>query len=544
MDNMLPANAPTLPAAASFPTAISASGDILDGIEQNYAAKDTESSEQSMNSNESAATRKLSSKAPLQRKRTMSITTRVGLQFFLTAVCVMVCAFAASAFPDSRSFQAFMWLTSVATCALIGMTTMRTTRTLQTIESELNQAAGEPEAWKSVRPIIGSAPITHSWNELLQCVGQSQIPIATDRNPAELNHEVVTLARAMRGLPVAWVITDRDGRIRFISPAACGLLALDEANEHAGKDLLQRLGLRDDTDESVREIRQRLLSDLRMVRERHTLKTESLTLQLRIRRSVLEGRSGDGQGLAWILTDVTQQDLASRSRDQFLMTATHELRTPLGNLQAYAEALQLEEDLEVEQQKEFCNVIVSEANRLGRLVDQLLTVGQMEAGSMVAVRNELEMLPMVQYSWDQMTATAEKKSQSLLTDFAAKLPTVFGDREKLQAALVNLVGNAVKYTPDGGEIIVRCGHDDEWIRVSVQDNGPGIPADEQSKVFDKFYRGSNTVDLDERGNGLGLAFTREVARMHGGDIDLESTIGEGSTFTMRLPVGGQSRSGI
>ena len=206
--------------------------------------------------------------------------------------------------------------------------------------------------------------------------------------------------------------------------------------------------------------------------------------------------------------------------------------------------MQEEEDLEVERQKEFCNIIVSEAHRLGRLIDQLLTVGQMEAGSMVANRHELEMLPMVEYATEQMTATAAKKQQSFLQDFAPKLPTIFGDRDKLQAALVNLVGNAVKYTPEGGEIIVRCGVRGEWIHIDVQDNGPGIPEDEQSKVFEKFYRASNAEDSEQRGNGLGLAFTREVVRMHGGDVELASRLGEGATFTMKLPIAGQSRSGI
>jgi signal transduction histidine kinase len=226
------------------------------------------------------------------------------------------------------------------------------------------------------------------------------------------------------------------------------------------------------------------------------------------------------------------------------MTATHELRTPLNNLQAYAEALQEEEDLELERQKEFCNVINSEANRLGRLVDQLLTVSQMEAGSMVANRHELELLPMIEYAADQLRGQAEQKQTKLTTKLSAKLPTVFGDRDKLQAALVNLVGNAIKYTPEHGEVLLRCSADERWIRIDVEDNGPGIPEEEQSKVFDKFFRGAATRESDERGNGLGLAFAREIARLHGGDIELQSVVDEGSVFTLRLPVGGRSRSGI
>jgi signal transduction histidine kinase len=132
----------------------------------------------------------------------------------------------------------------------------------------------------------------------------------------------------------------------------------------------------------------------------------------------------------------------------------------------------------------------------------------------------------------------------LTTKLSAKLPTIFGDRDKLQAALVNLVGNAVKYTPDGGEVVLRCSADDRWIRIDVRDNGPGIPEDEHEKVFEKFFRGAATQESDHRGNGLGLAFAREIARLHGGDIGLQSVIGEGSTFTMTLPVGGRSRSGV
>ena len=102
----------------------------------------------------------------------------------------------------------------------------------------------------------------------------------------------------------------------------------------------------------------------------------------------------------------------------------------------------------------------------------------------------------------------------------------------------------MKYTDDGGEIIVRCSADDDWIRIEVQDNGPGIAEEEHERVFEKFFRGSTPDTESLRGNGLGLAFTREVARMHGGDIDLRSSPGEGSVFTLRLPIGGQSRSGV
>ena len=471
------------------------------------------------------------------------VTTRIGSIFIVISLTSLVCGTAALA-AANKELHSLMWIATIAASALGGMLSMRSARTLRVIESELRRATGEPSRWQAVRPIIGSDSITEGWNELLEQVAKNSVPHAAVRAGAALDHEVVTLARAMRGLPVCWVITDLEARIRFLSPAACGLFGLSEEANQAGRDLADLLGLRDEHDETAQTALAQLLSDVRMVHQRRDLTIGTRQHHLRITRSRLDGRAGDGEGLAWILTDTTQQQKAIQARDQFLMTATHELRTPLNNLHAYAEALLEENDLEVEKQKEFCNVILSEATRLGRMVDQLLMVGQMEAGSMLAHRHELEIVPVVQYAVDHLKAHAAQKNQSLETELSAKLPTVFGDRDKLQAALVNVVGNAVKYTPAAGEVIVRSRVEAQWILIEVQDSGPGIPEDEQDKVFQQFYRGQQAQESEERGNGLGLAFAREVAKIHGGSLELQSRLGNGSTFTFRLPIGGQSRSAI
>lgn len=479
-----------------------------------------------------------------ETKRVPLVTTRVGIIFFAVAVSVLACAITSNVTPEHPRLHSMMWTAALAACSFGGLIAMGSVRTLRVIEKELRPTQSGHRQWQTARHIVGADPITDGWNQLLDDVAQNQRREEAPREAAELDQEVITLARAMRGLPVAWIITDGSGRIRFLGPAACGVLNLTEKDSHIGVDLPDLLGLRDEADETAAEVLARLLGPIRMVNERRTVSVADRDLQLKITRSRLAGRSGDGEGLAWVLVDVTQQQLATEARDQFLMTATHELRTPLTNLQAYAEALQEEEDLEIERQKEFCNVINNEANRLGRLVDQLLTVSQMEAGSMVANRHELELLPMLEYSVDQLRAQADQKDITLTSKLSAKLPTAFGDRDKLQAALVNLVGNAIKYTPEQGQVVLRCSADDRWIRIDVEDNGPGIPEDEQSKVFEKFFRGASTRESDERGNGLGLAFAREIARLHGGDVELNSVVGEGSVFTLRLPVGGRSRSGV
>jgi signal transduction histidine kinase len=473
------------------------------------------------------------------------VTTRVGIIFVVVTVCVLICFFTAQfSLADDNRIDALMWTAALAICSVGGLIAMSSVRTLRIIETELRRNRKGIRQWQLARPVISADPISVGWNQMLEDVTQHQQDEIDSRVPAALDQEVVTLARAMRGLPVAWIITDAEGTIRFLGPAACGMLNLSEDESQVGRDLLALLGLRNPEDETAPAAVNKILSSIRMVHQRRKILVGARSIHVRITRSRLSGRSGDGEGMAWVLTDITQQQMATEARDQFLMTATHELRTPLTNLQAYAEALQEEQDLEIERQKEFCNIINSEANRLGRLVDQLLTVSQMEAGSMIVNRHELELLPMLEYSADQLRAQAEQKQIALTTKLSAKLPTIFGDRDKLQAALVNLVGNAVKYTPDGGEVVLRCSADDRWIRIDVRDNGPGIPEDEHEKVFEKFFRGAATQESDHRGNGLGLAFAREIARLHGGDIGLQSVIGEGSTFTMTLPVGGRSRSGV
>lgn len=472
------------------------------------------------------------------------VTTRVGIVFVVVAACILACGTASSAANDRPRLHSMMWTAALAACSFGGLFAMGSVRTLRVIEQELRRAHAGQRQWQASRSVVGADPITIGWNQLLEDAAAKQNSQSSERIPAALDQEVVTLARAMRGLPVAWIITDASGRIRFLGPAACGMLNLDEDDSNVGKDLPQLIGLRSEDDETAADVLQRMLGPIRMVQERRKIEIASRELHLKIIRSRLVGRSGDGEGLAWVLSDVTQQQMATQARDQFLMTATHELRTPLTNLQAYAETLQEEQDLEIERQKEFCNVINNEANRLGRLVDQLLTVSQMEAGSMVANRHELDLIPMLEYSADQLRGQAEQKQITLTTKLSAKLPTANGDRDKLQAALVNLVGNAIKYTPNHGQVVLRCSADDCWIRIDVEDTGPGIPEEEQAKVFEKFFRGAATREADERGNGLGLAFAREIARLHGGDVELSSVFGEGSVFTLRLPVGGRSRSGV
>jgi signal transduction histidine kinase len=239
----------------------------------------------------------------------------------------------------------------------------------------------------------------------------------------------------------------------------------------------------------------------------------------------------------WMLRDVTQQKLAEEMRDQFVDTATHELRTPLANIKAYAETLALADVIDIEQQKQFLNTINSEATRLARFVDDLLSVSSMELGSLSLNKQVTDLGRMFNEVLNKIRPQMAEKAQSLEVTMPEKLPEPSLDKDKIATVLVNLLGNAVKYTPHGGRVTFRVNVTDQQLEIAVEDTGVGIAESEVGKVFDKFFRSNDPRVQQETGTGLGLALAQEVVRLHGGKISVESEIDKGSTFSVTLPLG-------
>ena len=239
----------------------------------------------------------------------------------------------------------------------------------------------------------------------------------------------------------------------------------------------------------------------------------------------------------WIIRDVTQQKLAEEMRDSFVDTATHELRTPLANIKAYAETLALADMIDVEQQKQFLNTINSEATRLARFVDDLLSVSSMEVGSMTLNKQVTELHRMLNEVLAKIKPQIEEKRLTFEVSIPEKLPEPRIDKDKIATVLVNLLGNAVKYTPAGGRVAFRVHATDQNLEIGVEDTGVGIAENELPKVFDKFFRSDDPRVQEQTGTGLGLALVQEVVRLHGGRVSVESEIDKGSTFQIVLPIG-------
>lgn len=240
---------------------------------------------------------------------------------------------------------------------------------------------------------------------------------------------------------------------------------------------------------------------------------------------------------ALFLQDVTQEREREKERSHFLYHVTHELRTPLTNIRAYAETLSEGVLKDPDTLRECYNVIVGETQRLSRLVEDILSLSQMEAGAARIKMDDVQTARLIRQVVEDMQAQADAKRLELILTMPPKVPTIRGDKERLAVVLTNLVGNAIKYTPEGGRVEVTCAQEGSRLHIRVVDTGFGIVPEEQEKVFEKFYRSTDERVAGVPGTGLGLAMALEIVRTHGGTISLKSEAGRGSTFTVALPIG-------
>jgi PAS domain S-box-containing protein len=246
-------------------------------------------------------------------------------------------------------------------------------------------------------------------------------------------------------------------------------------------------------------------------------------------------RHADDAAAMLIIEDITQHRLAERARHAFVAHATHELRTPLTNIRAYAETA-IDDGAKDEQTLGEClNVINSEVLRLERLVNDLLSVSEIESGGRQLKQDDVQLRTLLEELRDDFGAQAAERQIELVFELPAKLPAIQGDRDKIALTFHNLLGNSLKYTPDGGTVTVKVTVEDARLLIDFADTGIGISEPDQLRIFERFFRATDPRVGEIEGTGLGLALSREVIRMHGGDITATSALDQGSTFTVELP---------
>ncbi|HEV8371808.1 MAG TPA: ATP-binding protein [Actinomycetota bacterium] len=237
-----------------------------------------------------------------------------------------------------------------------------------------------------------------------------------------------------------------------------------------------------------------------------------------------------------VVRDVSREREIDEVKSALISTVSHELRTPLTLIHGFAELLVLR-DMSVERQRTAAAEILEASRRLARLIDDLLSVSRMESGRLVLDPRPLDLAAVVERILSPFRAMADR--HTLRAKLPGALPVLWGDPDKVEQILTNLVGNAIKYSPEGGEVLVTVEHGEDSVQVSVRDQGIGMSPRDMGQLFEKFYR----VDRDEvrraGGTGLGLYITKRLVEMHGGRIWAESRPGVGSVFTFTLPTSGE-----
>jgi two-component system phosphate regulon sensor histidine kinase PhoR len=409
-------------------------------------------------------------------------------------------------------------------------------RPVQAIERSLTAyAQGLEEELNALALSDSFGSVARGWNLLIEQLGDARRQlenVAGSDNADEVlaRFEGSLFRRMLDQAPFGVMCLNVDRRVSYINSAAAVLLG------RAPEAVLGRPFAESVDDPAVAQAV--VGNTLRSAAERavdYLRCTGETEVFLRLRPLPLAGQAGEGDTLVTV-EDIGQLRADQRARDNFLYHVTHELRTPLTSIHAYAETLTRPGFDDEQTRKECYNVIISETRRLANLVDNILNVSQLEVGTARLDLGEVDLVRLMRQMVQDNLGAADDKHIDLTLTLPPKVPKIQGDKQRLSILLTNLIGNAVKYTPESGAVQVSLDVRADRVAIAVRDTGIGIAPDDQAHVFDKFYRANNDAVQKITGTGLGLAIAREVARLHGGDILLESEAGQGSTFTVELPL--------
>ena len=245
---------------------------------------------------------------------------------------------------------------------------------------------------------------------------------------------------------------------------------------------------------------------------------------------------GEDGGVMAVMHDVTAQRKNEEMRKEFVANVSHELRTPLTNVRSYAETIRDSEDIPRSVENSFLDIIISETDRMTRIVQDLLTLSRLDSGRADMKMIRFPFREAIESVCRAVELEAQRHGHTLVRSYGRTLPLITGDRSRIEQVMMNVLSNAIKYTPDGGTITVDAGVTGKNVWMEVSDTGIGIPAADRERIFDRFYRVDKARSRESGGTGLGLSIAREIVLRHHGTIALSDHSGPGTTVRIVLPI--------
>ncbi|MCZ8524063.1 MULTISPECIES: cell wall metabolism sensor histidine kinase WalK [Paenibacillus] len=377
------------------------------------------------------------------------------------------------------------------------------------------------------------------FDEKVQIMGQDEIGQLGNtfnfmmdrlREALSLNEEEKErLASILSNMNDGLVATDDHGRVIVINRRAKQILQVNE-DTTLGMPLGDLLGVAQET--MVRT--EGSPNKSAMMEFFHEGEEEPLYVKVTYTNIYSKGKGA--AGTIAVLQDVTGQEKLEQSRREFVANVSHELRTPLTTIKSYLEAL---EDGALEEPQlagKFVSVARGETERMIRLVTDLLQLSRLDSKQAIISKDTADVTELLEETADRFSFQLEQRMIAIELDVDPAIEEITLDRDRIDQVLDNLISNAIKYTPEGGHIRISARRPDTAVlELSVQDNGIGIPKKDLSRIFDRFYRVDKARSRSAGGTGLGLSIAREIVKAHGGTIQLESELGQGTQVTFTLP---------
>ncbi len=377
-------------------------------------------------------------------------------------------------------------------------------------------AAGDFETKINVRSHDEIGKLSTTFNHMSQ-------ELKTNINA--LSEEKEKLSSILHYMTDGVMAFDKDGNVLHINKAAARMLSINENDPISFDEFFQPLlGV------TVQEI---YFKSKSLINRDFELGGKSL--QVFFVLSGLHGSLKHQSSIIAVFHDITELQKMEMNRREFVANVSHELKTPLTTVKSYTETLMQADNLPKEMQNNFLQVIVSEADRMNRLVHDLLLLSKLNYSTEVP-KEPVDVGLLLSEISRKLHISMEEKNQTLVFSVPENTPKVTGNRDRLEQVFVNIFSNAVKYTDEGGEVSVFAGEMVGYVFVKIRDTGMGIPEKDIPYIFDRFYRVDKARSRAAGGTGLGLAIAKEIVEAHGGKISVTSKFEEGTEFTVTLPV--------
>lgn len=275
--------------------------------------------------------------------------------------------------------------------------------------------------------------------------------------------------------------------------------------------------------------------DTRRVREIELKMVTPVERIFKIRSTFFREEENDGKGLLVVFNDVTEIRRLEKSRTEFIANVSHELRTPLSSIKGYVETLLEGAVDEKDNSRRFLGIIRENAIRLDRLIGDILELSKMESSSVKISKDFFELKEIAKKAVEMFKPDLKKKKIETEVNIPADFPRIIANKDMLEQVLINLLDNALKFNKEGGKITITAEEQQASLKITVKDTGFGIPAEDQPRIFERFYRVDKGRSRETGGTGLGLSIVKHIIGLHGGTVGVESRLNEGSAFYFTLP---------